>query len=151
MGRDSVFGQRACPSAAGRKTRFILGLLCLVFLYACGDDEGSPPVLTGYDVPWPPRFLVGFPDALLLGTVSFEDPDGDVVLLHAAWRDCGAGEAKKLDTLQEDLNGTKTGEILFRAMISANCPAGDYAIQLSVTDGQGHDSNVIPVPYEIYE
>ncbi len=150
-GRDSAESRRALlPSPAGRKGYLVLALVLLALIPGCGDDEDSPPALTGYHVPWPQRFVVGFPDALIRGTVSFADPDGDVVILHTAWQDCGAGEVKKLDTLLEDLQGSRTGEIPFVVEINTYCPIGDYAVQLSVTDRQGQGSNVLSVPYEIY-
>lgn len=144
-----------------RNTRFAVLLLALsVLMSGCGSEQGSPPVLT--DVVWPltlpVQYLFGFTEpewpygnARLVGSVAFEDPDGDVVLLSVSWQDCGLEPAKRLEIVQEDLKGMKIGKIPFYAMISTQCPIGDYAVDLSATDGQGLTSNVLPVPYEIYE
>lgn len=135
--------------------------IILLLIPACGRDEGVPPVLTGISQPksvW--RFLVGFPfpdDPSRGGvgtptwTVDFEDPDGDVVLMHVRWQDCGRGSVKELDSIQEDLRKATSGSIRFSAVISTDCPVGTYTVRVSVSDGQGHTSNVLEVPYEIYE
>ena len=160
MGRDSDSEQRTSSSTAGRKGRFVLGLLGLLFILACWSEDGSPPVLT--DVIWPLTLPVqylfnftdfNFPDgkARLVGSVAFEDPDGDVVLLSVTWRDCGLEPAKGLEIVREDLKGKKTGKIPFYTIISTECPIGIYRLDLSATDGSGLTSNVLPVPYEIYE
>jgi|GEM_PF-2911227 len=136
--------------------RFSVILLILsVLMSGCGDEDGSPPVLTDYHVPWPPRFVVGFSEGsgkgTIFGDVSFEDPDGDVVLLTVSWQDCGMDAVKKLEILQENLQGAKTGEISFRTVIDTYCPPGVYTVSLSAADGRGNTSNVLAVPYEIYE
>ena len=142
-------------------TRFSGVLLALsVWMSGCGSDQGSPPVLT--HVVWPltlpVQYSLGFhrfdwPDgkAQFSGVVAFEDPDGDVVLSTVTWQDCGSEPAKRLEILQEDLKGKMIGEIPFHTIISTDCPIGIYQVNLSATDGSGHTSNVLPVPYEIYE
>ena len=136
-------------------TWFAVLLLALsVLMSGCGSEEGSPPVLT--DVLWPPtlpiQYLFDFNDgkAQLVGSVGFEDPDGDVVLLSVTWRNCGRETPRRHDIVQEDLKRTKIGKIPFFAMISTECPIGIYEVNLSATDGLGLTSNVLPVPYEIY-
>jgi hypothetical protein len=137
-------------------TRFAGVLLTLVVVMSgCGSEGGSPPVLTGVVRPrtLPVRYMFNFNDgeAPLAGEVGFEDPDGDVVLLSVTWPDCGSGTAKRLEIVQEDLKGTRTGQIPFVLVISTNCPiGGPYHVYLSVTDGQGHVSNDLDVTYEIY-
>jgi len=138
--------------------RFAGVLLTLVGLMSgCGSEGGSPPVLTEVVRPriLPVRYMFNFNDgeAPLAGEVGFEDPDGDVVLLSVTWRDCGREPEKRLEILQEDLKGTRIGQIPFLVIISTNCPIDVYTdnVSLSVTDGQGYTSNDLHVPYEIYE
>ena len=132
----------------------------LVLLSACGYQEDSAPVLTGIAYPRNPwRFLVGYPrtpglkgEATPYWGVDFEDPDGDLVLLHVRWQDCGTGPVKELDILQEGLEDVTSGTIgPFWILTSTDCPLGVYVVKLSVSDGQGNRSNVLELPYEIYE
>lgn len=155
MGEGSESRERACTLTAGREGRFILGLLFLLFILACGNEEGSPPVLTEVVRPriLPVKYLFNFNEgeAAIVGKVGFEDPDGDVVLLSVTWLDCGREPAKRLEIVQEDLKMKRSGEIPFIVQISTDCPIGVYAVNLSITDGRGYTSNVVPVPYEIKE
>jgi len=142
-------------------TRLAGVLLALVVLMSgCGSEGGSPPVLTevvrprNLPVLYVSNFSTGTPpkaEVPLAGEVGFEDPDGDVVLLSVTWRDCGREPEKRLEILQEGLKGTRIGQIPFIVVISTNCPTGAYKVNLSATDGKGHVSNVLDVPYEIYE
>jgi hypothetical protein len=141
------------------RTRGLVVLsILLPLLSACGEDQGSPPALTAVSISgFPnsdPAYLAGFNEGSvpMAGFVDFEDPDGDVVLLHVAWRsECGSGPLKKIDILREDLRDEISGSILFVISISTDCPIGEYTVQLSLTDGQGNTSNVLDVRYEIYE
>jgi hypothetical protein len=119
----------------------------------CGEEDGFPPVLT--DVRYQsPSYLAGFryrgSYPLMTGVVSFEDPDGDVVLLTVRWQDCGRDPVNKFEIVQDDLRTTKVGDMDFRVLINTDCPPGDYEVRLSATDGRGYTSNVLKVPYEIY-
>ena len=126
--------------------------MILFLLSACGSQEGSPPVLT--DIQYqPPAYQAGFNDgeAAMIGRVTFEDPDGDVLLLHVTWQDCGSGPVKGIDTLQENLRNVTSGSVSFFLVISTDCQIGDYTVRVSVSDGQGYTSNVLSAPYQIYE
>ena len=127
--------------------------MILVLLSACGYQEDSAPVITGIGYPTPPRYEAGFNGGAVAMTavVDFEDPDGDVVLLHVRWQDCDMGAVKELDSLEEDLQNIASGSIGFLVMISTNCPAGRYAARVSISDGEGNRSNVVEATYEIYE
>ena len=139
--------------------RLVVLPMILLLLSACGYQEDFPPVLTGISYPKNPwRFLVGYPrtpgqkgEATPSWTVDFEDPDGDVVLLHVSWQDCGTGPVKELDVLQEDLRNATSGSFQFIIRISTDCPVGEYTVRVSVSDGQGNVSNVVGAPYEIFE
>lgn len=128
---------------------------CLVtaflLLAGCGDEEGYPPVLT--DISYGSKsYQLGFNDgqATLAGRVSFEDPDGDVVLLRVTWQDCGRGPVKVIDSVQKDLQKLTSGSIAFITVVSTDCPLGEYAVEVSVSDGRGNESNVLDAVYEIY-
>ncbi len=135
----------------GRRCLFLLFLLLLT--PSCGDDEeGTAPVLTGIQYT-SSRYQVGFGDgkAPLTGSVEFKDPDGDVVLLRVAWRDCGEDPPKVLEVLHGELIGETTGSIPFTILLTTSCPPGNYLVEVSVRDGQGHGSEPLMAPYEIYE
>jgi hypothetical protein len=120
---------------------------------ACGYQEDSSPEITGIR-PALHRYQVGFPngegEVALTGIVDFQDPDGDVMVLHVRWRECGIGPVKELDILQEDLGKATSGSISFIIVISTDCPVGEYAVRLSISDGQGNRSDVVDSPYEIF-
>lgn len=127
-------------------------LAILVLLPAgCGDEEGYPPLLT--EIRYGSKaYQLGFNDgkATLAGRVSFEDPDGDVVLLRVTWQDCGRGPVKVIDSVQKNLEKQTSGTIDFITVISTECPLGEYAVNVSVSDGLGNESNVMEAVYEIY-
>ncbi len=132
---------------------FLIPFLFLLLLPGCGEEDGSPPVLT--DVRYQSdAYLFGFPDGLgvatMTGVVDFEDPDGDLVVLSVTWEDCGLEPSKKLEIVQDVSDRTKIGTISFIIQISTNCPIGDYDVRLSATDGRGQVSNVLRASYEIY-
>lgn len=130
---------------------FALLLMTLLLASACGTDEYFPPVLT--DIRYQSSaYRAGFNlgEAALTGVVDFQDPDGDVVLLHVQWQDCGSGPVRKLEILQEDFERTVSGSIPFIIVISTNCPVGLYTVRVSVSDGQGNSSNTMEALYEIY-
>lgn len=143
---------------AGARHIFVF-LMALILSSACGYQEDSSPVLTGISYPRNPwRFLVGYPRTPgLKGEVTpnwrvdFEDPDGDVVLLHVRWQDCGTGPVKELDVLQEGLEDVTSGSVSFVVLLSTDCPLGLYSVNVSVSDGQGNRSNVLEPTYEIYD
>lgn len=135
-------------------TRFSLLLLLLsVLTGGCGEEGGFPPTLTGIVRPraLPVPYLVGFNHgrAPLAAEVGFEDPDGDVVLLTVAWEDCGQPPARRLDIVQEDLRGTKTGVLPFIISFSTNCAPGVYSVGVSISDERGFVSNSLEVSYEL--
>ena len=74
-----------------------------------------------------------------------------MVLSSVTWQDCGREPAKRLEILLEEVKGKMIGDIPFHTIISTDCPTGIYQVNLSATDGSGLTSNVLPVPYEIYE
>jgi len=135
----------------------VLLSIILLLISACGQDEGLPPVLSGIKYPDCPagicRYQVGFNDgtAVLRGSATFEDPDGDVVLLTATWQDCGRGDLKKIEIVQKDLRNETSGSLDFFIMISTDCPPADYTVRVSASDGQGNTSNVLVGSYRIYE
>ena len=131
---------------------FVVFPIILLLLSACGSEEGSPPVLT--DIRYQsPAYQAGFNEgeAAMNGGGTFEDPDGDVVLLHVNWQDCGSGPVKGIDTLQKNLQNVTSGSVSFFLVISTDCQIGDYTVRVSVSDGQGNTSNVLSAPYQIYE
>ena len=131
--------------------------LLLLIGSACGQVEGSPPVLTDLRYPDCPagicHYQAGFNDgtAVLRGSATFEDPDGDVVLLAVSWQDCGRGDLKKIEIVQKDLRNETSGSLPFIIMIRTDCPPADYTVRVSASDGQGNTSNVLVGSYRIYE
>ncbi len=153
MGGYSGFEQLSIVAGKGRRTVCMLSLLLLLLLPGCGDEEGSPPVLT--DLRYQsPEYMSGFKyrgdNPVMIGTVGFQDPDGDLAILTVGWQDCEGAYVNKYDVVQEDRERTKTGEIPFLVEIDTDCPIGEYAVRLSATDGRGLVSNVLRAEYEIY-
>ena len=85
------------------------------------------------------------------GTVGFEDPDKDVVLYRVSKQDCGEGAWIRQEALLDEFQGMSTGRFLFFMNVSSDCPHGEYFIEVSVFDRQGHESNALRVPYRICE
>jgi hypothetical protein len=148
---------RCVNPRAGKKTSGLpLGLLTmiLVLAQACGTHEDFAPVITDLSRPpttpweWDQGFNKG--SVVLIGKVHFEDPDGDVVLLHFRWTEYEQElTVKSLDTVLQGLAGTKSGSIPFRLSISTDSRAGEYEVQASLSDGQGNISNTWVEPYKI--
>jgi hypothetical protein len=133
-----------------------MGLLAMILVLApaCGTQEDFAPVITDLSRPpttpweWDQGFNNG--SVVLIGKVQFEDPDGDVVLLHFRWTEYEQElTVKSLDTVLQGLAGTKSGSIPFRLSISTDSRAGEYEVQASVSDGQGNVSNTWVETYTI--
>lgn len=159
MGWNSCSRRSLGCAATGRKSRFpflFLFPLLLLSLAGCGEEEGSPPVLTEFRPPVY-RLVRGFTnlidrpgEAALGGVVDFEDPDGDLVLLRVTWRNCGGEPENRLEIVLDPLERTKRGTIPFIITISTICPIGEYTVHFSAVDGRGLTSNAL-LTYEIYE
>jgi len=130
--------------------------MVLLLFSGCGIQEDFAPIVGDVRiVGFPqsdPAYQVGFNEGTVpvVGRVDFEDPDGDVLLLHVRWQDCGSGPLKTIDNLQEDFRESTTGTFPFVINISTDCPIGFYEIMVSVSDGQGNHSNTLKAVYEIY-
>ncbi len=127
-----------------------VSVLLAIIILGCGTDQGTAPVIMNmhHEVTYA---LVGFGNGVLsiIGTVDFVDPDGDIAYMHVAERECGAGPERSLDKRILDMQGRTSGTILFVALVATNCPVGSYAAVLTVVDGQGNESNPLPVAYKL--
>ena len=85
----------------------------------------------------------------MIGTVDFADPDGDLAYVRASDKDCGQGSWEHLESILSGVTDVTSGTIQFVALVSTNCPAGTYAVKVSVFDGQGHQSNELYAPFTL--
>lgn len=143
------------------KTKNVRLLSFILLLAGCGDDMGSAPVLTEIRYRNSMAYEKGFTsegfkegEAIWSGLVVFEDPDGDLVMLHVSWQDCGAGPVNKIDYVQKNKQGITSGRearVAFSVKIRTDCPIGQYTVKVSASDAQGNLSNVLEAPYSIRE
>jgi len=142
------------PATISRAPRILRCLSLLLFLTAlgtgCGEDRGAVPVLTGHQT-LTDRFQPAINRSMydLRGTVSFTDPDGDLLVLRAWNQDCGTQDGTYLEWYVQDLQGVVNGEVPFWMPVSSSCPAGEYTLRLYALDRAGNASNVMVVPYRI--
>jgi hypothetical protein len=116
----------------------------------CGEEKGQPPVLTGFEaerLEFVPGFNLEMFD--LKGTVTFSDPDGDLMIFRTLKRDCGLGGDDYLEWFKQELLGVTKGSASFLVPVSALCPAGEYSVLLYGLDNQGNESNRIEIRYRI--
>ena len=132
------------------KTGLLSLLFLAVFLGGCGEEQGTPPVLTGFQTE-SDRFRPAFNRTQfeLKGSVHFSDPDGDVFLLRAWKRDCGVGDEVYLEWYKDDIYGATKGSIPFLIPFSAECPAGEYTANLYLLDLGGNSSNEARVTFRV--
>jgi len=130
----------------------VLFLLIPLFSSGCGEEKGSSPILKNLTTILL-ELQQGTNDGMMPvgGTIAFEDPDKDVVLYRVSKQDCGQGPRVDQDNAMAEFHGMSEARFFFFMNISTECVHGEYFIEVSVFDSQGHQSNSERVFYRICE
>ena len=117
----------------------------VLFVVACGGDDavegedgGEPPRISGltYD---PATIPVGSPTTIT-GTLTFEDPDGDVARFGLAVTPPG-GESQELPKVDiANAQGVKRSPTQVAFFVQPQVP-GPHEFEVYVVDAEGHESN----------
>ncbi len=122
--------------------RRVVLLGVLVALGGCDSDGGDawlgdPPTIAGLRVT-PDTIEVG-QQVRLEGTLSFEDPDGDVAFISLELRPEG-GIPQQDDVTVAGAEGITVGQVPFMLLVQAVQP-GPIELGVWLIDGEGNESN----------
>ena len=116
--------------------RIYLAALCLV-VAACGTDDTSPMIA---DLTYSPMTVTVGQQFTVSGTMTFDDPDGDLAQLGIEVTSPG-GMRQTLPMADLQGTGTMTEGTLTFAITSILPAAGSYGFSLWITDDAGNQSN----------
>jgi len=135
-------------------SRMLAAIIVLLgWMYGCGEDgDGSPPVISNLQYS-KDRYLVdaSYGTAVIAGRVDGMDPDGDLAFIRVSNQDCGQGPWRDLEALVQKLGKGETGTLPFFTDVRTDCPAGLYAIEISLFDARKNQSDVLEAPFTLYE
>ena len=123
--------------------------LLLLLSLGCGGDErtrGAAPVVSTLVLD-PTTATVG-DLATMRGSMTFEDPDGDVLELHSTLVAPSGAEMPIPPASVAGAAGTTVGAVSVQLGIQF-VMAGDHTIRVWLRDSQGNDSNVLEQPISV--
>ena len=139
-------------------TTFLSALLLSSTLAACGGGGGGSSV-GGGDGTAPTISALSFsPDAayvdtgggemIVVGTLDYSDPDGDIVSLTIVVRDDSGQVIDNLTTPVQGVAGSTSGTIEGE-LVADTSAAGTYAVQVYLVDSRDHRSNQLEDTFRI--
>jgi N-acetylneuraminic acid mutarotase len=116
-----------------------------------GDGGGTAPTISALSF-GPSTVYVGTDggEMLVVGTLDYADPDGDIVSLTIVVRDESGQVTDDFTTPIEGVAGSTTGTIEGE-LVADTSIAGTYTAQVYVTDSRGHSSNQLEYTVRIVE
>lgn len=132
--------------------RNVLLLLTLsALLGACASDArdgGTSPTITDLELS-PGESAVGGLETLR-GTVRFEDPDADVLELHAALVEPSGSESDMPPVRVDGARGLAAGAVSLQLAVQFAMP-GRHEVRVWLRDAEGNDSNPLVAGIDVSE
>ena len=140
-------------SALNKKIGF--GLFVALFttlLTGCGGGGGGTggstvPTISNLQY-YPQAAYVSTTETSFSGNVFFSDPDGDLASTTVTITDSSGATVSTTTTPVQGASGLTSG-IIQGTVLALLAVADNYTIEVYVTDGQGHQSNVLSGPVRI--
>jgi Kelch motif len=120
-------------------------LVLAAVVTSCGGGGGSSPATapTISNLQYSPEAVyVSTTPATFGGSISFSDPEGDLASATIAILDAGGGTVSTVSTPVQGATGVTSGTIQ-GAITAAISVAGQYTLQVYVTDARGLRSNTL--------
>lgn len=127
-------------------------LLLVTLLGACASDtreeKSTSPMISDLELS-PGVSTVGGLETLR-GTVRFEDPDADVLELHAALVEPSGSEADMPPIRVDGARGLTAGAVSLQLAVQFAMP-GRHEVHVWLRDAEGNDSNPLAASVDVSE